>query len=183
MAFSRRSPCVVAAGTPRCSSEVAAPLASRGAGIVTHPELRHSLEQLGLDPHRDFGVAIEQRRTLARDGGVVGTYDCPQVATSWDCMFRMLRAALPDECYTRGAEFRRCETVAGGGARAFRRMDVAKTARCWWVRTVCDRRCGRRCWARFHRSMPAMPPGAGCWQRRKVPADLFARFSFCLPPE
>lgn len=56
---------------------VAAPLESRGAGIVTHPQLRRLLEQLGLDPHQDFGVTVQERVTLARDGRVLGTYPCP----------------------------------------------------------------------------------------------------------
>ena len=161
--------------------QVAAPLASRGAGIVTHPELRHSLEQLGLDPHRDFGVAIEQRRTLARDGGVVGTYDCPQVATSWDRMFRMLRAALPDECYTRGAEFRRSETVAGGVRVHFadgRREDGALLVGADGVRSAVRQA--------LLGEVPPLYAGYAAWRgllaEAEVPADLFARFSFCLPP-
>ncbi len=160
---------------------VAAPLASRGAGIVTHPELRHSLEQLGLDPHRDFGVAIEQRRTLARDGGVVGTYDCPQVATSWDRMFRMLRAALPDECYRRGAEFRRFETVAGGVRVHFadgRREDGTLLVGADGVRSAVRQA--------LLGEVPPLYAGYAAWRgllaEAEVPADLFARFSFCLPP-
>ena len=41
-----------------------APLTGRGAGIMTHPELRSALTDLGLDTTRDFGVPIEGRVVL-----------------------------------------------------------------------------------------------------------------------
>ena len=41
-----------------------APLTGRGAGIMTHPELRSALTELGLDTTRNFGVPIEGRVVL-----------------------------------------------------------------------------------------------------------------------
>lgn len=84
------------------SERVAVPLSGRGAGIVTHPTLRRILEQLGLDTRQDFGVPVARRVTLAADGAVVGALDCPQVMTSWDRLFRLLRGAWPDEQYALG---------------------------------------------------------------------------------
>ena len=43
-------------------------LTGRGAGIMTHPELRAALAELGLDTGRDFGVAVEGRLVLDIDG-------------------------------------------------------------------------------------------------------------------
>ena len=160
---------------------VATPLASRGAGIVTHPELRTILEQLGLDPHRAFGVAIEQRMTLARDGSLVGTLGCPQVATSWDRMFRMLRAALPDECYTQGAEFAGVETVPGGVRVQFadgRREEGTLLIGADGVRSAVRQA--------LLGDVPAVYAGYAAWRgllaEAEVAPDLFGRFSFCLPP-
>ena len=43
---------------------LAAPLTGRGAGIMTHPEMRQALADLGLDATRDFGVPIAGRMVL-----------------------------------------------------------------------------------------------------------------------
>ncbi len=37
-------------------------LSGRGAGIVTHPELRDALRALGLETTADFGVEVLRRR-------------------------------------------------------------------------------------------------------------------------
>ena len=160
---------------------VAAPLASRGAGIITHPALRTILERLGLDPHHDFGVAVQERMTLARDGSVLGTYPCAQVATSWDRMFRMLRGALPDECYISGAELCAIETI-GAGVRAHfadgRQAEgdlligadgVRSSVRQLLLGDVSPAYAGYVAWR-------------GLLAEAAVPATLFGRFSFCLPP-
>ena len=164
---------------------VATPLASRGAGIVTHPELRRILEGLGLDTHRDFGVEIRQRMTLARDGSLVGTFECPQVATSWDRVFRMLRGALPDECYVYGAELTDVEMLPDGvravfadgrtaeGALLVGADGVRSSVRQLLLGEVAPRYAGYVAWRGLlaEAEMPA-----------QARADLFERFGFCLPP-
>ena len=160
---------------------VPAPLASRGAGIITHPELRAILAALGLDPHHDFGVAVTERMTLARDGGVVGTHKCAQVATSWDRMFRMLRGALPDACYTHGAELCAIET-SGAGVRA-RFADGRQAEGDLLIGAD-----GVRSSVRQILLGDLLPVYAGyvAWRgllaERSVPPTLFDRFGFCLPP-
>lgn len=79
-------------------------LSGRGAGIVTHAELCVVLEGAGLDPTKDLGVDVQGRKTFDRSGKVIGTYDCPQVVTSWDHVFRMLRDAFPREYYHSGKD-------------------------------------------------------------------------------
>jgi 2-polyprenyl-6-methoxyphenol hydroxylase-like FAD-dependent oxidoreductase len=78
-------------------------LIGRGAGIVTQPELRAVLVNAGCDL-RDLGVEVRSRRTLDRSGRVLGEYACPQTVTSWDRVFRLLRAQFPDAHYHRGRE-------------------------------------------------------------------------------
>ena len=88
---------------------VGAALSGRGAGIVTHAELCAVLEAAGLDPKKDLGVAVEGRKTFDRSGRIIGTYDCPQIVTAWDRVFRMLRDAFPDAHYHSGKELTRME--------------------------------------------------------------------------
>ena len=87
-------------------------LSGRGAGIVTHEELCAVLERAGLDPTKDLGVAVHGRKTLDPAGRVIATYHCPQIVTSWDRVFRMLRGAFPEESYHLGCELQRIEARA-----------------------------------------------------------------------
>jgi 2-polyprenyl-6-methoxyphenol hydroxylase-like FAD-dependent oxidoreductase len=84
-------------------------LIGRGAGIVTHAEMRAVLRAAGCDPSRDLGVDITMRRTLDRSGAVAGDFACPQTLTSWDRVFRMLRQEFPDERYHIDKELQRVE--------------------------------------------------------------------------
>jgi 2-polyprenyl-6-methoxyphenol hydroxylase-like FAD-dependent oxidoreductase len=80
----------------------ASELAGRGAGIVTHPPLDDALRLAGIDSTADLGVPIPMRRTFGRDGSVIGALAFPQVNTSWDRLFQLLRARMPDGTYHLG---------------------------------------------------------------------------------
>jgi 2-polyprenyl-6-methoxyphenol hydroxylase-like FAD-dependent oxidoreductase len=84
-------------------------LIGRGAGIVTHEEMRAVLRAAGCDPSKDLGVDITMRRTLDRSGAVAGEFGCAQTLTSWDRVFRMLREQFPDDRYHIGKELSRVE--------------------------------------------------------------------------
>ncbi len=88
-------------------------LIGRGAGIVTHAEMRAVLSAAGCDPSRDLGVDATIRRTLDRSGAVAGDFICPQTFTSWDRVFRMLRQEFPDERYHIGQELQRIAQADG----------------------------------------------------------------------
>src|SRR5262245_6004112 len=88
-------------------------LTGRGAGIVTQPELQAILVNAGCDL-RDVGVEITNRRTLDRTGRALGEYVCPQLVTSWDRVFRLLRTQFPDTHYHRGKELVRIEEHSTG---------------------------------------------------------------------
>jgi 2-polyprenyl-6-methoxyphenol hydroxylase-like FAD-dependent oxidoreductase len=83
-------------------------LSGRGAGIATHAQILDVIESLGLDT-RELGVSIGLRRVFGPDGRLVAETVRPQLMTSWDRLFTLLRAALPAECYRRGQEFVRAE--------------------------------------------------------------------------
>jgi 2-polyprenyl-6-methoxyphenol hydroxylase-like FAD-dependent oxidoreductase len=76
-------------------------LAGRGAGIVAQPGLVDTLRRLGIDS-TDLGVAITTRKILNADGALAGQYECPQLLTAWERVYRMLRDALPPPLYHRG---------------------------------------------------------------------------------
>jgi 2-polyprenyl-6-methoxyphenol hydroxylase-like FAD-dependent oxidoreductase len=76
-------------------------LAGRGAGIVAQPDLIETLRRLGIDP-TDLGVAITTRKILDSSGQLAGEFQCPQVLTAWERVYRVLRDAFPPERYHRG---------------------------------------------------------------------------------
>ena len=160
-------------------------LTGRGAGIATHAETHPLFRAAGLDSSRDFGVAIRGRRTLDRDGRLIGEHAHPQTVTSWDRVFRLLRDAFPTERYYAGKELQRIEdngarvtahfadgTVAAGdllvGADGFR-----STVRAAILPEVRPQYAGYVAW----RGLVA--EGA---LSRVTRRDIFDVMVFCLPP-
>lgn len=70
-------------------------LSARGAGIITHPELRAALAALDLDTGPGFGVEIATRVALDVHDAVIATLPCPQIATSWTRVHAMLSDGFP----------------------------------------------------------------------------------------
>lgn len=79
-------------------------LSGRGAGIVAQPELIGRLRGLGLATG-DLGVLITTRKILNARGEATHEYECPQVATAWERVYRLLRDAFPPDRYHRGRAF------------------------------------------------------------------------------
>ncbi|HKS87582.1 MAG TPA: FAD-dependent monooxygenase [Pseudolabrys sp.] len=79
-------------------------LSGRGAGIVAQAELIVRLGRLGLPTH-ELGVQITTRKILDASGRFTHTYECPQVLTAWERVYRLLRDAFPPEHYHRGRGF------------------------------------------------------------------------------
>lgn len=79
------------------------PLAGRGAGIVTHDVLTAALAEVGADLS-DLGVAVARRVAFDRDSQPVQEMGMAQVVTSWDRVFQMLRALIPDADYIHGRQ-------------------------------------------------------------------------------
>ena len=77
-------------------------LAGRGAGIVAQPQLREVFREVGIDPTLELGVAVEFRRSYDVDGRLMAEIRCPQMLTSWDRIYRLLREAFPSARYHRG---------------------------------------------------------------------------------
>jgi 2-polyprenyl-6-methoxyphenol hydroxylase-like FAD-dependent oxidoreductase len=88
-------------------------LSGRGAGIVAQPELIERVRGLGLATG-DLGVKITTRKILDAEGNTTETLACPQIATAWERLYRLLRDAFPAERYHRGRGLTRFTQDAGG---------------------------------------------------------------------
>jgi 2-polyprenyl-6-methoxyphenol hydroxylase-like FAD-dependent oxidoreductase len=76
-------------------------LSGRGAGIVAQYELIERLRKLGL-PTDQLGVKMNTRKILDAQGRLTHEFECPQVLTAWERVYRLLRDAFPAERYHRG---------------------------------------------------------------------------------
>ena len=161
------------------------PLSGRGAGIMTHPELRAGMGALGLDASRDFGVPIAERAALARDGSIIGTLPYPQISTSWNRLFQILRTAFGDGAYHLGKDLVGFDAGRDGIVARF--ADGTQTAGDLLIGAD-----GFRSAVRAQILPDAQPVYAGyvAWrgmieERIAAPLltpELFARFTFALPP-
>lgn len=160
-------------------------LSGRGAGIVTHAELSAVLQAAGLDPTKDLGVAVAGRKTFDRSGKLLATYNYPQIVTSWDRVFAMLRDACPHERYHSGKELQRIETRADSVVAHFSDRTRADG-------TLLIGADGFRSTVRGQIFPKVQPVYAGyvAWRSlvdeaafsRRARRDLFDCLAFCLPP-
>ncbi len=77
-------------------------LEGRGAGIATHPELFAAFEAAGVAVPEEIGFWVEARRVFGDDGRCVAEMALPQLMASWDRLYKVLRAGLPDVHYHLG---------------------------------------------------------------------------------
>ena len=128
---------------------------------------------------------IEGRVTFDRGGAVVGAHPMPQLATSWDMLYRRLRGGLPEGVYRQGRALVRVEALAGSAVAEFaggERAEGDLLIGCDGVRSTVRRAARARSRARYAgyvawRGM--IPEGAASAAARE---RLGRRLSFCLPP-
>ena len=77
-------------------------LASRGAGVGTHPEQFVVMRRLGIVVDERIGVGFTERLCLDQAGEVVARMPFDKVQTAWALLYRRLRELLPDGCYRPG---------------------------------------------------------------------------------
>lgn len=80
-------------------------LAGRGAGLGTREELFAVMRRIGIRLESSIGVPALSRIALDRDGAILHELPIAAVTTAWDRIYRLLRNALPDECYRPGKTF------------------------------------------------------------------------------
>lgn len=88
------------------------PMETRGAGIVVQGELLQLLRDNGALDLPTTSCRI--RRYLDADGGDGQTQPMPQDFTSWEAIYRTLRAAFPEDRYHMGAEIADVVELNGG---------------------------------------------------------------------
>jgi 2-polyprenyl-6-methoxyphenol hydroxylase-like FAD-dependent oxidoreductase len=76
-------------------------LAGRGAGIVAQPDLIATLARIGIET-AGLGVEITTRKILDPSGRATNEFECPQVLTAWERVYRALRDQFPSAHYHRG---------------------------------------------------------------------------------
>jgi 2-polyprenyl-6-methoxyphenol hydroxylase-like FAD-dependent oxidoreductase len=161
------------------------PLTGRGAGIMTHPELRAALADLGLDTARNFGVPVEGRLVLDGGGNIVARKAWPQIATSWNRLFEMLMGAIEPERYHLGKDLERVSQSGGIVSAHF--TDGSSLSADLLVGAD-----GFRSAVRSQLLPEAQPKYAGyvawrgladeCVVTPVLTQEIFERLSFCLPP-
>jgi 2-polyprenyl-6-methoxyphenol hydroxylase-like FAD-dependent oxidoreductase len=160
-------------------------LASRGAGIVPHPELFETLEQAGATIDTTVGVPVLGRRTFERDGRVQGEHPLPQIMMSWDRLFRLVRELVPDRHYRPGRAILSFEQDAGGVTVRLADGDALRAD--WLIGADGIRSTIRR------QLLPELEPayvGYVAWRglieeramSAEAQAELCQHLAFCLPP-
>jgi len=89
-------------------------LQGRGAGIVTHDNLRAALLACGAAVDHTLGVPVQSRVVLKADGSAECRWDHAQLLTSWGRLYTLLRAALPAEHHRLGAAVSQVEQTDDG---------------------------------------------------------------------
>ncbi len=159
-------------------------LSSRGAGILTHPELLAALDAGGVGSH-DVGVPIGGRVTFNLDGSVAGVHDLPQLTSSWDVLYRRLRGGLPDESCHPGCPLVGLEARPDGATALFGdggRADGDLIVGCDGVRSTVREQVApetRAHYAGYVAWRGMVPEREASDSTRDALAD---RLSFCLPP-
>ena len=159
-------------------------LSGRGAGIVAQYELIERLRKLGLATD-ELGVQITTRKILNAEGRLTHEFNCPQVLTAWERVYRLLRDAFPPEHYRRGRGLAKFTQVADRVRAHFSDGEIIEAD----LLVGAD---GIRSTVRQH-CLPEVTPryaGYSAWRaliaERSFPPDvhreLFEYMTFGLPP-
>jgi len=158
-------------------------LASRGAGIGTHDELRAVIRRLGLTVDETIGVWVHTRICLDHGGRVTHQLATSQLQSSWARIYRLLKDAFPAADYRFGMGLERIEQDAGSvtaifadGSRATGELlvgadGVHSTVRGLLLPQAQPRYAGYVAW-RGLEDEPAFP------EEHRI---LFERYTMCLP--
>ncbi len=74
----------------------------RGAGMVLKPETLQFLSKHGIATKEAISILTNIRQDLGRDSKVIREQISYPSMTSWDCLYRQLREAFPNEHYHKG---------------------------------------------------------------------------------
>jgi 2-polyprenyl-6-methoxyphenol hydroxylase-like FAD-dependent oxidoreductase len=98
----------------------------RGAGIVLQSEVTELFRRYSVGSLDEISIPVRDRRYLNHDGSVAHEGRMAQAMTSWDMLYRKLRASFSDDAYHVGAHFQRFEE----GERVVAHFDGGRTEPC-----------------------------------------------------
>ena len=78
--------------------KVSFPLSGRGAGIATYEELAELVFK-ATGNKKVLGTSAKTRVSLDIKGNIIARYNYPQIYTSWQYLFSLLRKNIPDNKY------------------------------------------------------------------------------------
>ena len=78
--------------------KVSIPLSGRGAGIATYEELAELVFK-ATGNKKVLGTSAKTRVSLDIKGNIIARYNYPQIYTSWQYLFSLLRKNIPDNKY------------------------------------------------------------------------------------
>ena len=81
--------------------KVPVPLSGRGAGIATYDELADIVYK-ATNNNNVLGTTAKSRVSLDINGNIINSYDYPQVYTSWQYLFSILREQISNDNYFMG---------------------------------------------------------------------------------
>ena len=81
--------------------KVPVPLSGRGAGIATYDELADIVYK-ATNNNNVLGTTAKSRVSLDINGNIINSYDYPQVYTSWQYLFSILREQISNDDYFMG---------------------------------------------------------------------------------
>ncbi|PCR88867.1 FAD binding domain-containing protein [Natrinema ejinorense] len=76
----------------------------RGAGIIAHPEMLAYLESQNIADWDELATVTNRTQHLNREGEPIDTEGRATYTTSWDTVYRNLRAEVPDDRYRMGKQ-------------------------------------------------------------------------------
>lgn len=76
----------------------------RGAGIIAHPEMLHYLDEQDIAAWDEISTYTTRLHHLSHDGDVLDVEGRAIYTTSWDTVYRSLRAKVPDDSYHMDSE-------------------------------------------------------------------------------
>ena len=158
-------------------------LAGRGAGIVTHDRLIEAFKAVGADL-TDLGVRVQDRVAYDKAGSAVAVLPFPQVVTSWDRIYQILRRLIPIGHYHLGRHITGYTHLADG---VMARFADGSTLRCDLLVGADGFRSAIR--AQMRPDVVSQYSGYVVWralaQEKNLPAplqqDVFPNFAFFAP--
>jgi 2-polyprenyl-6-methoxyphenol hydroxylase-like FAD-dependent oxidoreductase len=159
-------------------------LATRGAGIGTHPQLVEIMRGIGLPFDESMGVRVDTVICLDRNGRILAERRTVRTMSAWARLYHSLKSTLPEKTYLRGKLLERVVSKGTNVTAIFADGDSV----CGDLLVGAD---GIRSTVR-NQFLPAVQPcyaGYVAWRamldEQDIPpairSEIFERYTFCLP--